>query len=188
VQVRVATPDDAGAIADIYAPYVRDTTVSFETMPPDADEMRSRVATTLTRFPWLVLEGGDGIKGYAYAWEHGSRAAYRWSADVSLYLDRSLHRKGHGRRIYGVLFDLLAAQGYVNAFAAISLPNPASVAMHEAMGFTGVGVLPWAGFKNGAWCDIGWWHRPLLAPLPQPQEPRPWPDLASRTIEAALGG
>ncbi|OBH94555.1 acetyltransferase [Mycobacterium scrofulaceum] len=184
----MATPLDAGAIADIYAPYVRDTAISFETVPPDGQEMRSRLTATLSRLPWLVLTDGDTIGGYAYASPHGERAAYRWSVDVSLYLSGPYHRQGHGRRMYAALFNVLAAQGYVNAYSAIVLPNPASVGLHEAMGFSRVGLFNRVGFKNGAWRDIGWWHRPLADSSAQPDDPRPWSDLPAHTLEAALAG
>ncbi|MEE6175098.1 arsinothricin resistance N-acetyltransferase ArsN1 family B [Mycobacterium sp. 050134] len=184
----MATPEDAEAVAGIYLPYVRDTAVSFETEPPDAAEMRSRLAGTLVRLPWLVASDGGRVAGYAYAGPHGARDAYRWSADVSLYLDRSVHRRGYGRRLYAALFELLAAQGYVNAYAAIVLPNPASVGLHEAAGFTSVGFFPGVGFKQGAWRDIGWWHLRLRAPSRPPEEPRPWRELPERVIRAALTG
>lgn len=186
--IRMATPGDADAIADIYAPYVRDTAISFEAVPPAGQEMRSRLTTTLCRLPWLVLTDGDMIGGYAYASPHGERAAYRWSVDVSLYLSASYHRQGHGRRMYAALFNVLAAQGYVNAYSAIVLPNPASVGLHEALGFRRVGLFNRVGFKNGAWRDIGWWHRPLADPSAQPDDPRPWSDLPAHTLEAALAG
>lgn len=186
MQVRMATPADACAIADIYAPYVRDTVISFETRPPSAQEMRSRLTTTLANFPWLVITDTDRVAGYAYAGPHRARTAYRWCADVSLYLETAVHRRGHGRRIYTALLNLLGAQGYVNAYAGIALPNPASVGWHEALGFTRIGVFQCVGFKHGAWWDVGWWHRPLGVPPEQPQEPRPWSDLPAHIVAAAL--
>ncbi|BBZ69240.1 arsinothricin resistance N-acetyltransferase ArsN1 family B [Mycobacterium paraseoulense] len=182
----MATPDDADAIADIYAPYVRDSAISFEAAPPKAQEMRSRLSATLTDLPWLVITHADVVRGYAYASPHGERAAYRWSVDVSIYLDGSSRRKGNGRRTYSALLNLLAAQGYINAFAAIALPNPASVGLHESMGFACVGVFDGVGFKNGAWWDIGWWRCRLAERPGRPSDPLPWSQLPTRTIEAAL--
>lgn len=187
MHIRMATPADAGAIADIYAPYVRDSVISFETNPPSAEQTRSRLATTLADFPWLVITDLERVAGYAYAGPHRAREAYRWSADVSLYLDTSFHRRGFGRRIYAALLNLLAAQGYVNAYAGIALPNAASVGLHEAMGFTRIGLFQRVGFKNGAWWDVGWWHRPLTIPPEQPGEPRPWSDLPAHIVATALG-
>lgn len=186
--IRMATPDDAGAIADIYAPYVRDTVISFESVPPTVDEMRSRLTAMLGQLPWLVVSEGDAVRGFAYASPHGERAAYRWSVDVSLYVARPLHRQGHGRRVYAALFNLLAAQGYVNAYAAIALPNPASVGLHESMEFARVGVFGGVGFKNGEWWDVGWWHRPLADRPAEPTDPRPWSELPASAIEGALAG
>lgn len=148
--------------------------------------MRSRLAATLAHLPWLVITDRGVVTGYAYASPHRTRDAYRWCADVSLYLDRSIHRRGHGRRVYTALLNLLGAQGFINAYAAIALPNPASVGLHEAMGFTHVGVFEDVGFKNGAWWDVGWWHRRLADPPARPSDPRPWSDLPAHTVEVAL--
>jgi phosphinothricin acetyltransferase len=182
----MATPKDAGAIAGIYLPYVRDTVVSFEAVAPGVPEMRSRMTSTLATLPWLVVTDGEDVKGYAHANPHRARDAYRWSVDVSLYLDASIHARGHGRRIYTALLKLLAAQGYVNAYAGITLPNPASVGLHEALGFTTVGVFPDVGFKQQRWWDVGSWHRRLADPSGSPPEPRPWTELADQTIDSAL--
>lgn len=182
----MATPQDAGAIADIYRPYVRDSAVSFETVVPSAHEMRSRLAGTLAQLPWLVLTDDDRVKGYAYASPHRGRDAYRWSVDVSLYLDSSIRRRGQGRRLYTALLNLLGAQGYINAYAAIALPNAASVGLHEALGFTPVGVFDRVGFKNETWWDVGWWHRRLADPPSSPHEPRPWFELPDQAIDSAL--
>lgn len=187
MQVRMATPADADAIADIYAHYVRDTVISFEARPPSTQEMRSRLTTTLANFPWLIITDTDRVAGYAYAGPHRAREAYRWCVDVSLYLETSVHRRGYGRSIYTALLNLLGAQGYINAYAGITLPNAASVGLHEAMGFTPIGVFQRVGFKNGAWWDVGWWHRLLDIPPEQPKEPRPWSDLPAHTVATALG-
>jgi len=186
VRVRMASPDDAGGIAGVYLPYVRDTAISFETVAPTAEEMRSRVTATLPRLPWLVATDEESIKGFAYASPHRARDAYRWSADVSLYLHASIHRRGHGRHLYTALLNLLGGQGYINAFAAIALPNPASVGLHEALGFNRVGVFPGVGYKHGTWWDVGWWHRKLVEPPAQPQQPRPWCELPLDVINSAL--
>ncbi|OBB98641.1 arsinothricin resistance N-acetyltransferase ArsN1 family B [Mycobacterium sp. 852002-40037_SCH5390672] len=182
----MATPQDAGAVAEIYLPYVRDTAISFEATPPDVETMRSRITDTLARLPWLVVTDRECVKGYAYASPHRAREAYRWCADVSLYLDESIHRQGHGRRLYAALLNLLVAQGYVNAYAGIALPNPASVGLHEALGFTRVGIFNGVGFKHETWWDVGWWHRRLVDPPPAPRQPLPWSQLSAKTIDAAL--
>jgi len=160
-RIRLADDGDAGAIAAIYAPIVESTTISFETVPPDRDEVARRLADTLASYPWLVCEIDGRAAGYAYATKHRVRAAYQWSVDASVYVDAAWRRAGVGRGLYRSLFAILAAQGFVNAFAGISLPNPASVALHEAVGFEPLGVYRRVGFKLGAWRDVGWWRLPL---------------------------
>jgi phosphinothricin acetyltransferase len=174
-RIRVATEADADAIAAIYAPVVRETYISFELEPPDGPEMRRRVAQTLERYPWLVFERDGCVRGYAYASEHRSRAAYQWSVDVSVYVDPRQHRAGVGRALYRALFRLLQLQGHYGAYAGIALPNAASVGLHESLGFQPVGVYRAVGYKLGAWRDVGWWRLELREPDAAPQPPRRFP-------------
>lgn len=171
--IRQATRDDAAAIAAVYAPYVTGSTISFEETPPGEAEMAARMANG---YPWLVAAAEGEVAGYAYASAHSSRAAYRWSADVSVYIDATRQRAGLGRALYRELFERLRALGHVNAYAGIALPNEASVGLHEALGFTPVGVYEGVGFKHGRWIDVGWWQfrlTPAHAPRPTPPpEPR----------------
>ena len=167
--LRLATPDDAAAIAAIYAPVLRDTAITFEVEPVGAAQMRRRVATTLRRHPWLVADIDGEVAGYAYAAQHRTRAAYDWSADVSVYLAPHARRRGLGRALYIALLDLLAAQGYANAMAGIALPNDASVRLHESLGFTAVGVYRSVGWKLGSWHDVGWWQLRLTRSDAPPQ-------------------
>lgn len=169
--IRLACDADAAAIAAVYAPWVQDTAVSFEAVPPTPDEMGRRLAATLPRWPWLLATDGDGIVGYAYASEHRARAAYRWSVDVTVYLDGAHRRRGIGRALYGALLPIVRAQGYRSAYAGITLPNAGSVGLHEAMGFRPVGVYRNVGWKHGAWHDVGWWELDLGAPDGAPSEP-----------------
>lgn len=160
--VRVAAPGDAESIADIYAPIVRDTAISFELEPPSAAQMRSRISETLKVFPWLVsLNGTGAIDGYAYASKHRARAAYRWSVDSTVYVRADSRRGGVGRRLYSELFKELVRLGYCEAFAGIALPNDASVALHRSVGFEPVGTYRRVGFKRGAWHDVIWWQKSL---------------------------
>jgi len=170
-ELRLATRDDAAGIAAIYGPIVAATPISFEIEPPDEPEMRRRVQETLAAYPWLVCEHRGRVVGYAYASRHAARAAYRWSVDTSVYVHPGFHRRGIGRGLYTSLFRILAAQGYVNAYAGITLPNPGSVALHESVGFQPVGVYRRAGYKLGAWHDVGWWQRALQPPAPTPRPP-----------------
>jgi phosphinothricin acetyltransferase len=119
-----------------------------------------------------VAESGESVFGYAYGSAHRARAAYRWSVDTSVYVASAWQRQGVGRALYATLMERLAALGYVNAFAGITVPNPASVALHESVGFTPVGVFRSVGYKLGAWRDVGWWALQLTEPPPEPDEPR----------------
>jgi L-amino acid N-acyltransferase YncA len=170
-KIRIASVSDADALAAIYAPIVRDTTISFETEPPTADEMARRVAVTLQTHPWLVAERQGKVIGYAYASRHRDRAAYRWSADVSAYVDANARQCGVGRALYKRLFVLLQCQGFHAAFAGIALPNRASVALHEGAGFKPVGIYKEVGFKRGQWHDVGWWRLGLSSDTGPPAEP-----------------
>jgi phosphinothricin acetyltransferase len=171
MELRLATGDDAAAVADIYRPIVGSTPISFETEPPDEHEMRRRIEGTLAAYPWLVYEHLGNVVGYAYAGSHRARAAYRWSVDTTVYVHSDFRRRGAGRALYTSLFRILAAQGFFSAYAGITLPNASSVALHEAAGFQPVGVYRNAGYKLGRWHDVSWWQRALQAPAPRPPEP-----------------
>lgn len=186
--LRLATPRDAAAIHGIYAPNVRDTFVSFELEVPPVDEIERRIAATLRRFPWLVLEDGEGVAGYAYAVEHCERAAYQWAVDVSCYVHERSRRRGVARRLYQALFRVLARQGFTNAFAGIALPNAASVGLHEAVGFEALGRYRDVGYKLGAWHDTVWMQRRLAGAPAAPAPPRPLAALDARDIGADLAG
>jgi phosphinothricin acetyltransferase len=159
--IRLALPQDAAGMQAIYTPIVRDTAISFEWEPPSVEDMQRRIAEVVERTPWLVCEHGREILGYAYAGPHRTRAAYRWSVDVSVYIHSQARRSGVGRGLYRSLFALLVLQGFYHALAGITLPNPASVGLHEALGFTPVGVYRAVGYKLGAWHDVGWWQLAL---------------------------
>lgn len=176
-RVRVATIDDAAAVASIYAPYVRDTCISFEETPPSVAGMRERIATTLSTYPFLLFEDAGSVVAYAYASRHAERAAYRWSCDVAVYAARHVHRRGIGRALYSELLAVLERQGIHAAYAGITLPNEKSVGLHEAMGFQHVGDYREVGFKQGAWRDVGWWQRVLLTGPPA-GEPIPFTALS----------
>jgi L-amino acid N-acyltransferase YncA len=185
--IRLATERDAEEIATIYAPNVTDTIISFESEPPTADEMRLLIEGTLERYPWLVCERRGRVLGYTYAGAHGSRAAYRWSVDVSVYVHEEARRTGVGRALYTSLFAALDLQGFYNAYAGATLPNPASVGLHESVGFRPVGVYRGVGYKLGAWHDVVWWHLPLREQVADPDPPADLPSvLGSEGWEVAL--
>jgi L-amino acid N-acyltransferase YncA len=170
--IRLATVADSDQVRRIYAPFCEDDSpVSFEVEPPTVEEMGRRIARTLERHPWLVCDAGGEILGYVYGSVHRERAAYGWSVDVSAYIADGRRGSGIGRALYTSLFALLRLQGYVNAYAGATLPNPGSVGLHLAMGFEPVGVYREVGFKGGAWHDVAWWHRALGERPDRPEPP-----------------
>jgi phosphinothricin acetyltransferase len=175
-RIRLAAPDDGPALAGIYRPAVTDSATSFEVEPPDGAEMGRRVAKILERTPWLVCVRDRTVLGYAYASPHRDRHAYQWSVDVSAYVHAEARRLGVGRALYTSLFAALAVQGFRNAYAGVTLPNPASVALHTGVGFTPVGVYRGVGHKHGAWHDVAWFERPLAPRIADPPPPRPLPE------------
>jgi phosphinothricin acetyltransferase len=170
--IRDATAADAEACAAIYAPYVTGTAISFETEPPTATEMAGRIADAQRAHAWLVLEEDGEVTGYAYGGPYMTRAAYRWSCSVSVYLSAGRHGRGHGRALYSALCERLTGRGYRTALAGITLPNPASEGLHRALGFETVGTYRRIGWKHGAWRDVVWMQRPLGAGDDPPAEPR----------------
>jgi phosphinothricin acetyltransferase len=134
--------------------------------------MGQRVRETLESYPWLICEVEGKLAGYAYATRHRVRGAYQWSVDTSVYIDQRHRRRGIGRGLYASLFGILAAQGYFNAYAGIALPNPASVALHQSVGFELIGVYRGVGYKLGRWCDVGWWQRGLQDRQQSPERPQ----------------
>jgi L-amino acid N-acyltransferase YncA len=170
--VRDAIAEDAGRCAAIYAPYVDDTVISFEFEAPDARTMARRIAEAAERHAWLVLEEAGRIVGYAYGGPHAARAAYRWSCEVSVYLEMGRRRTGAGRALYEVLLPRLADRGYRMACAGMTLPNDASAGLHRALGFEPVGTYRRIGYKFGVWHDVAWVQRPLGDPSRPLAEPR----------------
>jgi phosphinothricin acetyltransferase len=170
--IRPATAQDSPQIAAIYRPFCEESCVSFETTAPDAAEMASRIERISAQYPWLVLDLGDGtVAGYAYASRHRERAAYRWSVEVTVYVADGQRGKCVGRALYGELFGRLRSQGFFKAYAGILVPNPASQAFHESLGFSLVGIYRGVGYKLGAWRDVGWWQLALQPEIVSPRDP-----------------
>jgi phosphinothricin acetyltransferase len=161
LRIRSAAASDAPALLAIYAPYVEGTVVSFETVVPNVDEFAGRISKSTARWAWLVAERDGACLGYAYGSAHRERAAYRWSVETSAYVAASARRQGVGKALYLALFDALAARGYCNAYAGMTLPNDASAALHRSVGFEPIGVFRRVGFKFGAWHDVAWAQRRL---------------------------
>jgi L-amino acid N-acyltransferase YncA len=159
--IRPAAEADAIALLAIYAPFVEHTAVSFETQVPGRDEFASRIRRYGSQWAWLVAERDGRCLGYAYGSPHRERAAYRWSAETSAYTDPSTQRQGIGKALYFALFEALSARGYCTAFAGMTLPNDASVALHRSVGFEPIGVFRRVGWKFGRWYDVAWAQRRL---------------------------
>jgi L-amino acid N-acyltransferase YncA len=177
--IRPATPDDAAAVRAIYAPYVLETAVSFETEVPSVEEMRRRIESVKSTHSWLVCEDALGVCGYAYGGRHQERAAYRWSTDVTVYNDARVHRKGVGRGLYTALLEHLRLLGYFTAYGGVTQPNEASVGLHKAMGFEPTAYYEGVGFKLGKWHDVAWLALRLQPLSESPSELRS-PEEASR--------
>lgn len=185
ILLRAAQSDDAAAIAAIYAPHVLVGSASFELEPPDARAMRTRMAASDGLYPWLVattsadVSGGEeaGVLAFAYASAYGARPAYRWAVETTVYVADAAQRKGAGRLLYEALIDTLRAQGFGQAIGRIALPNEASIALHEQVGFRRAGVFREIGWKHGRWIDVGVWQCELAEPKTPPAEPKRFADV-----------
>lgn len=165
-------------ILEIYNPFILNSPVTYEEILLTEDQMWERIQKYIKQFPWLVaVDDHDNVLGYAYASQHRERAAYRWCSDVSVYIAEQARGQKLGEKLYTELFNILKRQNYHLAYAIISLPNDASVRLHEKMGFTYVGTFKQAGFKLGKWHDVGWWQLQIQT-SEHPPEPIPYPKLS----------
>lgn len=162
IEIRSAQPSDAVDLLAIYAPYIEETAITFETQVPTVNDFASRIDKTLQKFPYLVAEEDGRVLGYAYASTYYSRAAYDWTVELSIYLDRALRGQGIGSRLYDALEEELVARGFKNFLACIALPNPASISFHENRGFEQVAHFRNIGYKFDAWHDIVWLQKSLV--------------------------
>lgn len=172
--LRMAGPKDAGSMLAVYAPYVEHSTASWEYETPSLSEFSGRLQEHLDAgFPWLLAQEGRTILGYAYAGHFGARRGYDWDAEVSVYLSAAAHRRHAATALYTALLALLRRQGYVNCFALITHPNPASASFHERMGFVETARLPHAGYKHGRWLGLSYYQLVLQPPPDAPVPPVP---------------
>ena len=179
--IRVATPSDAKSILDIYAPYIRDTSLTFETEVPTYDDFAVRIQTYLDNWPWLVCELDGKIAGYAYASRYRERTAYQWSVECSVYIHDDYLRSGIASELYTALFAFLKYQGYNNVYAVINLPNDRSVAFHEKLGFTYFATYENVGYKLGKWKNVGWWQKKINEYVNEPSPPLKFSSLTDDT-------
>jgi L-amino acid N-acyltransferase YncA len=169
--IRDATLLDAETCLKIYSPYIIDSIVSFEYDVPSVEEYEGRLEKIIRDYPWLVYEEKGVVEGFAYGSCFRTRTAYQWSVETSVYISQKAQGQGVGRKLYGKLFEILVAQGFINAYAGISLPNEQSVKFHETMGFSKVGLYEGVGFKNGKWIDVGFWFKKLKERTQNPKVP-----------------
>ena len=159
MKIRRATPNDVKRLLEIYRPIVEDTAISFELTPPNEAEFAARIASSVASHDWIVAEHGNRICGYAYATPHRAREAYKHSVETSVYIHADHRGRGIGKKLYDALFSSLASLGYHNAYAGITMPNAASIALHQSLGFESIGVFREVGYKLGEWHDVSWWQR-----------------------------
>jgi len=182
--IRLISEQDAASVAEIYAPFCESSVISFEYAAPSTEEIVSRIRSVTAQYPWLVLDDDGVVAGYAYVSRHRDRAAYGWSVDAAAYVSPAHRRRGVGRALYTTLFQALRLQGYFKAYAGITLPNAASIGLHEAVGFTSVGVYRGVGYKHGAWHAVAWYELALQPERPNPDPPVP----VSTLVESSAWG
>lgn len=171
-QIRSAVMTDAERILEIYSPYIFQAATSFEEVPPGIDKMKARISNALEKHSWIVaMDSSANVIGYAYGSRHRDRIAYRWACEVAIYVDKKFQRQGIGNALYRELLQQLRSRGYYRAYAGITLPNEASIALHERFGFMRIGTYHSVGFKLGKWHDVGWWELALRESKEKPSEP-----------------
>jgi phosphinothricin acetyltransferase len=171
MQIRLAKPNDATGILEIYSPYILDTSFTFEAEVPGVKAFSDRISSYLTNWPWLVCEAGGRIAGYAYGSRYRERTGYQWCVECSVYVHDDFHRKGVARALYTALFEILKKQGFRNVYAVINLPNERSVRFHESCGFKWFADYKNVGYKLGKWKTVGWWQLAINEYSDEPDPP-----------------
>ena len=185
MKLRIATPNDAAAALSIYSQYIH-TPVTFEYELPPQEEFARRIGDTLKRYPYLACADSGRLCGYAYAHRFGERAAYQWSAELSIYLDAGATARGIGRTLYSALIELLRRQGIRTVCGCVTTPNPRSEKLHAKLGFRKVGTFRRSGYKNGGWHDVTWFEREIISGEDPPREITPFPPLDPQTVAGIL--
>lgn len=187
VSIRVAdAASDTAAMLEIYAHSIATSVATFETETPPVEDFEQRVSNTLTMYPWLVAELDGRVVGYAYAHQHHPRPGYCWTAEISCYVAPSCAGSGIGTTLYSKLIDVLKFQGFKNLLAIISIPNPASEALHQKMGFSKAGQFNAIGYKFGQWQQTCWWQAQIGELDDSPTDPVPFSDLRSGDVLSLL--
>lgn len=186
LSLRLATPADAAGILQIYAPYIQNTSFTFETEVPAEITFADRISSYLVNWPWLVMEENGIIAGYAYASRYRERVAYQWSVECSVYVHDDFQQKGIAGQLYKTLFNILKKQGFRNVYAVINLPNEKSVAFHEKVGFTYFATYEQVGYKLGQWKNVGWWRLILNDFGDEPAAPVLFSKLDTAVVEGVI--
>lgn len=184
--IRTATMADLDAILAIYAPYVEQTTFTFEYVVPSHEDFTHRMEQIMRVYPWLVLEEDGVVKGYAYGSPFNERAAYGWTADLSVYLDMNCRGRGYGRRLYECLMRLLQLQGVRNVYGIVTDPNPVSYQFHLDMGFQEKGHFEHIGFKHGKWLNVNFMAKDIAPAEGIPQPVIPFTELPAQQVEDVM--
>ncbi len=185
VKLRIAKKEDGAALAAIYGYYVENTAITFEYVAPSADEFGERIAHKLEKYPYIAAEENGRAVGYAYADMYRERAAFEWSCELSVYVDKNETGKGIGKLLYSALVEILRLQGFVSVVASITYPNGPSVALHEKMGFSHLGTMHDIGFKFGRWLDLMWFEK-RISDIDTPAPIIPFPELDSDCVRHVL--
>lgn len=186
MEIRIATEDDAAEALAVYSRYIG-TPITFEYELPSVGEFARRIRSTLAEYPYLVYTEEERVRGYAYAHRLAEREAYRWGAELSVYLDSGVTSRGIGRVLYGALIGLLKLQGVRTVYGCVTTPNPRSERLHEKLGFRRIGTLRRAGFKCGAWHDVTWFEKEIAVYDVPPPELVPFSRIAPEQIRGILG-
>ncbi len=184
--IRLAKPTDAAAILDIYAPYIKTTSLTFETEVPTITDFNNRIKSYLENWPWLVYEENGIVVGYAYASRYRERVAYQWGVECSVYIHDDFQRKGLASALYRKLFAILKAQGFTTVYAVVNLPNDPSVILHEKMGFRYFATYENVGYKLGKWKNVGWWQLQLNEYKIEPEAPVKFSELSNELLNELM--
>jgi L-amino acid N-acyltransferase YncA len=184
--IRLAQPTDAAGILAIYAPYITDTSFTFEAEVPSVAAFAERISSYLLNWPWLVCEINGQIAGYAYGSRYRERVGYQWCVECSVYIHDDFQKKGIAKALYTALFEILKQQGYRNIYAVINLPNDKSVRLHESCGFKWFATYENVGYKLGKWKTVGWWQLVINEYGDEPSAPTRFSDMDKTSLPSLL--
>lgn len=186
MELRLVTSQDSKEILAIYAPYIKETVITFEYDIPSLEEFTNRVVTISKNMPYIVATNNNEIIGYGYASLYRERRAYAWAVELSIYVDNTKKQRGVGTKIYDAILGLLKELGYCRVYSCVTYPNPPSIAFHTKYGFQEIGVFHKAGYKFGKWFDILWLELDIDPKDKNIKIPKAIQDLKKKQIEKYL--